>query len=47
MGGEREQWVDLAKAVGILAVVVAHAIPKDFLLWRIINQFHMPLFYFF
>ena len=36
----------MAKAVGILAVVVAHAIPKDFLLWRIINQFHMPLFYF-
>lgn len=36
----------MAKTVGITLVVLAHAIPKEYALWQIINQFHMPLFYF-
>lgn len=45
-GAPRLKWIDLAKAVGIILVVWAHALPKENDLWNFINQFHMPLFYF-
>ena len=41
----RKQWVDIAKGMGIILVVLAHALDKESIIWRIINQFHMPLFY--
>ena len=41
----RENWLDLAKAIGIILVVLAHALPKDNYLWIYINNFHMPLFF--
>ena len=44
-GGVRNNWIDIAKALGIIFVLIAHAIPKENLLWISINQFHMPLFY--
>ena len=36
---EREEWIDVAKAIGIILVVLAHAIPKDYFLWKFINNF--------
>ena len=44
-GGYREHWLDLAKAIGIILVVWAHALPKDNYMWIWINSFHMPLFF--
>ena len=41
----RELWLDLAKAIGIIMVLIAHALPKDSYLWSWINSFHMPLFF--
>lgn len=29
----RELWLDLAKAIGIIMVLIAHALPKDSYLW--------------
>lgn len=31
--GDREHWLDLAKAIGIILVVWAHALPKDNYMW--------------
>ena len=45
-GGYREHWLDLAKAIGIVLVVCAHALQKDSYIWIWINSFHMPLFFF-
>ena len=42
---DREHWLDLAKAIGIILVVWAHALPKDNYMWIWINSFHMPLFF--
>lgn len=44
-GGYREHWLDLAKGIGIILVVWAHAISREAYLWVLINQFHMPLFF--
>ena len=41
----RVEWVDVAKGVGIVLVVLAHALPKDHIIWQFINQFHMPFFF--
>ncbi len=41
----RVEWLDTAKGVGIILVVLAHALPKTHFLWIWINQFHMPLFF--
>lgn len=35
----------MAKAIGIILVVLAHALPKNTFMWKYIQQFHMPLFY--
>ena len=43
--GVRNNWIDIAKALGIIFVLIAHAIPKENIIWISINQFHMPLFY--
>lgn len=45
MGCKRENWVDIAKGIGIILVVMGHACcPK--LPHGIIYSFHMPLFFF-
>lgn len=44
-GGQREYWIDVCKGMGIILVLLAHAIKKECILWIAINQFHMPLFF--
>lgn len=44
-GGYREHWLDLAKGIGIILVIWAHAISREDYVWVLINQFHMPLFF--
>lgn len=44
----RVEWIDLAKALGILMVIVSHSVGKDFLgalLRAALFSFHMPLFF--
>ena len=42
---KRINWIDQAKGIGILLVVIGHMnIPQD--LSKIIFSFHMPLFFF-
>lgn len=43
--GKRIDWIDCAKGIGCILVVSAHAMPKDTIIWIMINQFHMPLFF--
>ncbi|KRL13083.1 acyltransferase family protein [Schleiferilactobacillus perolens] len=43
---KRIAWVDIAKAIGILAVVAGHAYPHKDALYEVIYWWHMPLFYF-
>ncbi|OHD38167.1 MAG: hypothetical protein A2015_15015 [Spirochaetes bacterium GWF1_31_7] len=45
---EREQWIDTAKGIGILLVVVGHVFIEGnmFSVRRWIYSFHMPLFFF-
>lgn len=44
MGSKRENWVDIAKGIGIVLVVMGHACcPK--IPHGIIYSFHMPLFF--
>lgn len=45
MKNERIQWVDFAKGLAIILVVVAHVIPKDTDLIAFIYVFHMPFFF--
>ena len=35
----------MAKGLGIVLVVVAHALPKNHIVWQFVNQFHMPFFF--
>lgn len=37
--------LDIAKGIGIIAVVIGHSIPKDVLLAHFISMWHMPLFF--
>lgn len=37
--------VTLTKAMGIILMVFAHAMPPDHILWMVIYTFHMPLFF--
>ena len=43
---EREIWIDYAKAIGIILVVVGHIGEVPDVLIKIIYSFHMPLFFF-
>lgn len=38
-------WIDVAKAIGIILVVIGHALTPKTYIHRIIYQFHMPLFF--
>ena len=41
----RIEWIDIAKGIGILLVLIAHAIDTMTYVWNMITLFHMPLFY--
>ncbi len=42
---ERLSYIDIAKGIGIICVVIGHVIPYG-PLWYFIYSFHMPLFFF-
>ena len=37
--------VTLTKAIGIILMVIGHALPKGYVAWEVIYTFHMPLFF--
>lgn len=43
---ERIDWIDIAKGIGIILVVMGHLAAEDQDLKRFIYCFHMPLFFF-
>ncbi|WP_165971912.1 acyltransferase family protein [Paenibacillus piri] len=45
-GNGRIDWIDIAKGIGIVLVVVGHTALEDSGLGRFIYSFHMPLFFF-
>jgi fucose 4-O-acetylase-like acetyltransferase len=42
---ERIEWIDIAKGIGIMLVVIGHLISRDSYLGQFIGSFHMPLFF--
>ena len=42
---ERLIWIDIAKGITILLVIIGHTIKTDTFLWRFIFSFHMPIFF--
>lgn len=45
MLAKRDNAVTIAKAIGIVCVVMAHAMCPQWLTWKVIYTFHMPLFF--
>lgn len=45
MTKSESQIVTLTKAIGIILMVMAHAMPVEHIIWRFIYVFHMPLFF--
>lgn len=45
MKEERIEWVDIAKGIGIICVVMGHIFQSQMLAHKIIYLFHMPLFF--
>lgn len=45
MAGKRIEWLDIAKGIGILLVIVGHCVPLSSSSSKWIFQFHMPLFF--
>ena len=41
----RQVWIDIAKAIAIIAVIIGHTIPAYSMLSKFIYLFHMPLFF--
>lgn len=46
MANTRVKYIDIAKGIGILAVVVGHSLQNGSFPLRLIYSFHMPLFFF-
>lgn len=42
---QRVEWIDIAKGIGILLVLIGHVCDKHTFLWNFITLFHMPLFF--
>lgn len=42
---QRKAWLDMAKEIAILAVLVGHSFPSGSIINRFIFSFHMPLFF--
>lgn len=45
MKEERIEWVDIAKGLGVICVVMGHIFQSQMLAHKIIYLFHMPLFF--
>ena len=43
--GRRIEYIDIAKALGIILVIAGHAVSSDTEIKRILYSFHMPLFF--
>lgn len=41
---QRIEWIDAAKAVAIICIVLGHAVNGNGILWHIVYGFHIPLF---
>ncbi|MFD1318160.1 acyltransferase family protein [Loigolactobacillus zhaoyuanensis] len=44
-GKRRIVWIDIAKALGIIAVVIGHAYPEHDTFYKVLYWWHMPLFF--
>ena len=42
---KREDWIDIAKGIGILLVIIGHSSGRPMVLRQFIYSFHMPLFF--
>lgn len=45
MGSKRLDWIDIAKGIAIILVIVGHTVPNPSLLRHAIFSFHMPVFF--
>lgn len=45
MGTKRLDWIDIAKAIAIILVIVGHTVPNPSPLRHAIFSFHMPVFF--
>lgn len=45
MGGKRLDWIDIAKGIAIILVIVGHTVPNPSPLRHAIFSFHMPVFF--
>lgn len=45
MGVKRIEFIDIAKGIGIILVIIGHCIDRQNLLSKWISSFHMPLFF--
>lgn len=45
MNQKRLEWVDIAKGIGIILVVLGHCVPYGGTTFNLIFTFHMPLFF--
>ena len=41
----RIQWIDIAKAITIIAMIIGHSVPYGSSIRNLIFSFHMPLFF--
>ncbi len=46
MNRQRIQWLDVAKGIGIILVILSHCVPYGGFTFKLIFSFHMPLFFF-
>lgn len=45
MGTKRLDWIDIAKGIAIILVIVGHTVPNPSPLRHAIFSFHMPVFF--
>lgn len=45
MGSKRLDWIDIAKGIAIILVIVGHTVPNPSPLRHAIFSFHMPVFF--
>lgn len=42
---KRIAWIDIAKGIAILLMIIGHELPSNCHLYGLIFSFHMPLFF--
>lgn len=42
---QRIEWIDVAKGIAILLVIIGHTVQFESLTWNLIFSFHMPVFF--